>query len=239
VWLAITPACGGRRARAVQPSIGSTEVGIASWYGNPYHGRRAANGEIYDMEKFTAAHREFAFDTWVRVHNLHNGKSVDVRITDRGPFVDGRIIDLSRAAARAIDMIGAGLAKVRLVVIDHPTVDSGAGSMTAKTSVPAEKRFAVQAGAFRDHALAEKRRAWIEKLYGPARLIRREGATPLWRVLVGDFAHIEDAESLAQRIRKAGDASFVVPLDDGEPASGSTVSSDPPRVDRDSPIIPK
>lgn len=112
-------ACGRKRARiAKPPRIGKTESGIASWYGPPYHGRRSANGEVYDMEKLTAAHRTFAFDTWVRVRNLDNGKEIDVRITDRGPFVRGRIIDLSKAAARNIDMIGPGIAKVKLKVID-------------------------------------------------------------------------------------------------------------------------
>ncbi len=90
------------------PRIGQKENGIASWYGIPYHGRRAANGEIYDMEKLTAAHRTLPFDTWVRVHDLDNGKKIDVRITDRGPFIRGRIIDLSKAAARDIDMLRSG-----------------------------------------------------------------------------------------------------------------------------------
>ena len=80
------------------------QTGIASWYGYPYHGRQAADGEIYDMEKLTAAHRTLPFGTWVRVTNLANGKTVDVRITDRGPFVRGRIIDLSLSgAALALD----------------------------------------------------------------------------------------------------------------------------------------
>ncbi len=91
--------------------MGSTEIGIASWYGHPYHGRQAANGEIYDMEKLTAAHRTLPFDTWVRVENISNGKTVEVRITDRGPFVGDRIIDLSHAAAREIEMIGPGRCK--------------------------------------------------------------------------------------------------------------------------------
>ena len=93
------------------------ETGIASWYGVPYHGRRAADGSIFDMEKMTAAHRRLAFGTVVRVERLDNRKKVDVRITDRGPFVDGRIIDLSKGAARAIDLIGPGIAKVRITVI--------------------------------------------------------------------------------------------------------------------------
>ncbi len=105
----------------VKPArIGETQTGIASWYGVPYNGRRSANGEIYDMEKLTAAHRTFPFDTWVEVTNLSNDKRVDVRITDRGPFVDGRIIDLSRAAAREIDLVAAGIVRVRIKVIKKP-----------------------------------------------------------------------------------------------------------------------
>ena len=82
--------------------------------------RQAADGEIYDMEKLTAAHRTLPFGTWVRVTNLANGKTVDVRITDRGPFVDGRIIDLSKAGARAIAMLGPGTTRVRLNIVQAP-----------------------------------------------------------------------------------------------------------------------
>jgi rare lipoprotein A len=102
----------------VKPArIGATEIGIASWYGLPYNGRHSANGEIYDMQKLTAAHRSLPFDTWVEVTNLVNQKRVDVRITDRGPFVKGRIIDLSLAAAREIDMVQSGIVRVRIKVI--------------------------------------------------------------------------------------------------------------------------
>src|SRR6267378_1970841 len=84
--------CGKKKVAAHTPApapkIGAAETGIASWYGNPYHGRAAADGEIYDMEKLTAAHRTLPFNTWVRVYDLDTGKSVEVRITDRGPFVD-------------------------------------------------------------------------------------------------------------------------------------------------------
>jgi rare lipoprotein A len=106
----------------VKPArIGETETGIASWYGPPYHGRQSANGEIFDTEKLTAAHRSLPFDTWVEVTNLVNKKHVDVRITDRGPFVNGRIIDLSLAAAREIDMVGVGIVRVRIKVIQRPS----------------------------------------------------------------------------------------------------------------------
>jgi rare lipoprotein A len=119
--VALLAGCSARRStKQIIPRIGHHETGIASWYGDPYHGRHAANGEVYDMEKLTAAHRTYAFDTWLRVVNLSNDKSVVVRITDRGPFVDHRIIDLSRAAARDIDMLRAGTTKVRLEVIPAP-----------------------------------------------------------------------------------------------------------------------
>lgn len=100
--------------------IGTRQVGIASWYGDPYHGRKAASGEVYNMNAFTAAHKSLPFETWVRVKNLSNKKITEVRITDRGPFVAGRIIDLSRASAQQIELIGPGTAKVRIEVIRPP-----------------------------------------------------------------------------------------------------------------------
>src|SRR5260370_27984835 len=106
------------------PYFHSGDTGMASWYGHPYHGRAAANGEIYDMEKLTAAHRTLPFGTGVRVTNLANEKSVEVRIIDRGPFVGGRIIDLSHAAPEVIDMIGSGIGQVRLEIISAPAVAS-------------------------------------------------------------------------------------------------------------------
>ena len=108
------------RAHVAPARIGSTETGVASWYGNPYHGRPTASGEIYDMEKLTAAHRTLPFETWLDVRNLSNGKHVEVRVTDRGPFIDGRVIDLSLAAAREIDMVRSGTTRVRLKVIAPP-----------------------------------------------------------------------------------------------------------------------
>jgi rare lipoprotein A len=223
--------CGGRRTpRAVTPRIGQTQRGIASWYGNPYHGRRAANGEIFDMEKLTAAHRTYAFGTWVRVHNLDNGRTVDVRITDRGPFIDRRIIDLSRAAAREIEMIGPGLAKVKLEVIRPPEaaasnsregkraaskeeIRSAAPSIAEAAPRIAIEKFAVQVGAFRDRGNAESRRRDFEKADRPARLIRRDAPVPVWRVVVGEFERIEDAEALAAEIRAGGVEAMTVRLD--------------------------
>jgi rare lipoprotein A len=149
------------------PLVRSGETGLASWYGHPYHGRPAANGEIYDMEALTAAHRTLPFGTWVRVVNLSNDKTIDVRITDRGPFVENRIIDLSHAAAVAIDLIGPGVARVRLDILSVPTV------------APRENWYGVQAGAFLDPERAERLRASLERAFGPAHLVQ-----PLWYVSI-------------------------------------------------------
>lgn len=99
-------------------SLALTEEGIASYYADDFHGRKTSNGEIFDMNGMTAAHRTLPFNTKVQVTNLQSGKSVIVRINDRGPFKDDRIIDLSLAAAKAVEMIGTGTARVRLQVVE-------------------------------------------------------------------------------------------------------------------------
>jgi rare lipoprotein A len=183
------------------PRIQAGETGLASWYGHPYHGRPAANGEIYDMEGFTAAHRTLPFGTWVRVVNLTTDKTVDVRITDRGPFVENRIIDLSHAAAGAIGLIGPGVARVRLDIISVPT------------TAPAQNWYAVQAGAFIDRDRAEGLRGMLEREYGSARLVLRPGNPSMWRVLVGRAPSEEAANALAQRVRQGEGTALVVRLD--------------------------
>jgi rare lipoprotein A len=195
-----TEAARSARTPAVSPDY--VETGKASWYGHPYHGRAAANGEIYDMEKMTAAHRTLPFDTWVRVVNLANEKAIDVRITDRGPFVGNRIIDLSHAAAREIGLIGPGTAEVRVEVVSVPE--------NAPVAL-----YAVQVGAFRNRDNAERERTRMEQQYGRAKLIRREGETTLWRVLVGAEKTEDAADSLRQRIQKDSHErnGFVVRLD--------------------------
>jgi rare lipoprotein A len=191
--------------RAVTGEIRDGETGLASWYGHPYHGRPAANGEIYDMEKLTAAHRTLPFGTWVRVVNLGNGQTVDVRITDRGPFVESRIIDLSHAAAVAIALIGPGVAHVRLDILSVPTAASG------------ESWYAVQAGAFLDRDRAERLRSSLDRDFGSAHLVQRAGSPTLWRVLVGRVPSEEAAAALAQRIRGQTGTAFVVRLDPAVP----------------------
>jgi rare lipoprotein A len=191
-----------RAPGAAAPHPGATETGVASWYGDPYHGRRAADGSVYDMEQMTAAHRTLPFGTRVKVTNLTNGKTCEVRITDRGPFVDGRIIDLSRAAARSIDMIGPGTARVRLQI--------------QKSAEPREgdPAYAVQVAVYRDKSKAEKLRKDLKKTREPVTLVEREGDITQWRVLVGRKATSDQATALAERVREYTGSALVVRLDD-------------------------
>ncbi len=192
------------KAKAGSGSVtpGYAEEGIASWYGVPYHGRPAADGEIYDMEKLVAAHRVMPFNTWVRVTNLANNESVDVRIIDRGPFVNGRIIDLSKAAARNIGLLGPGVGKVRVEVISAPR------------DIPINDFYAVQTGAFSSRESAEHLREQYSERFGNAQLAVKQGPTPLWRVLVGKEPSIEAAQQLAIVLQADNKNVFVVRLDE-------------------------
>jgi rare lipoprotein A len=116
--LVFLAACSGQHRPVVPPSARASELeGLASYYAEPYHGRRTASGEVFDTYKaMTAAHRTLPFNTVVRVQNMANGKAVQVRINDRGPFITGRIIDLSVRAARAIDMLRSGVVLVTLQI---------------------------------------------------------------------------------------------------------------------------
>ena len=194
--------------------IGSTEKGVASWYGEPYHGRRAADGEIYDMEQLTAAHRTLPFQTWVEVTNLKNGKHVDVRITDRGPFVDGRIIDLSRAAAREIDMLRMGTTPVRLRVIKPPRIISSVmehpTEPSAKPAPSVVGEFAVQAGAFRDRKRAETFAASLLIFPFVRILPPDEPNGSLWKIWVGKGLTQEAANSLAEQLKSLSQQAFGV-----------------------------
>jgi rare lipoprotein A len=180
-----------------------TEQGNASWYGIPFDGRRASNGEIYDMHKLTAAHRTLPFDTVVRVTNLSNGKSTVVRITDRGPFVDNRIIDLSMAAAREIDSIGPGVVPVRLEILSAG-IDPSSGF------------FTVQVGAFRERGNAERLRERLNAEYSPIFIQPYDSPDGLfYRVRVGKVPGEDAAQQFGEKLRnREGFRPMVVRLDD-------------------------
>jgi rare lipoprotein A len=186
------------------PMARYTEQGNASWYGIPFDGRRASNGEIYDMHKLTAAHRTLPFDTVVRVTNLSNGKSTVVRITDRGPFVDNRIIDLSMAAAQEIDSIGPGVVPVRLEILS-PGIDPMSGF------------FTVQVGAFRDRSNAERLRERLNAEYSPIFIQPYDSPDGVfYRVRVGKVPGEDAAQHFGEQLRnREGIKPIVVRLDDG------------------------
>jgi rare lipoprotein A (peptidoglycan hydrolase) len=191
VWFALAAmfvaGCGHHAARVNAPiapaRIGSTETGVASWYGIPYDGRRAASGEVYDMRQLTAAHRRLPFQTWVEVTNLSNGKQVDVRINDRGPFVKGRIVDLSQAAARDIDMLRAGIARVRLKVIPPPSIVPPASPPNIPPSMPPRE------------PLREPPREPVEITAAPA-VVPAAAATPATEQPLADAAPLVTASPL-------------------------------------------
>lgn len=181
--------------------------GVASWYGEPFEGRSTASGEIYNMNAMTAAHRTLPFGTEVRVHDLDNGKSVDVRINDRGPFVGGRIIDLSHAAAEAMDMVGPGTAHVQLEILNPNTVYGP----TASPGI-----YAVQVGAFRTEDNAERLKAIIEPHYGPVVVQAHNDPQQglLYRVRVGQLTSEGTAAALAGDLKRDGlvSQSYIVRL---------------------------
>lgn len=190
-----------------QPSRGSTNEfeGDASYYGDPYHGRSTANGETFDKNKVTAAHRSLPFNTWVRVENLVNGKTVDVRINDRGPFVPGRIIDLSLGAARKIDMVQAGVVPVLLRIIkEAPNAN--------RNAKPADKIFyVVQAGAFRDESMAQELRRRLEKKYTGVYVDKPTSGKGFYKVWIGR-ALLREARRLQKLLKEDNIDSIVIQM---------------------------
>ena len=207
----------GRRYYVLDSAGGYVERGIASWYGREFHRRRTSSGEMYDMHAMTAAHKTLPLPTWVEVTNLENGRKVIVKVNDRGPFVGDRIIDLSYAAANALDMVRAGTARVEVRAIDMPASAEPAGRRAARAARRGTaKRVAnvgnagarrtdalfIQVGAFSEPANAEK---LVERL-------RRSGFDnvfvvsddSLHRVRVGPFHDVADYDRATDGLRRSG-----------------------------------
>lgn len=183
--------------------------GLASWYGPGFEGRHTANGEVFDGTLMTAAHRTLAFGTVVEVVNLDNGRRARVRINDRGPFVRKRVIDLSRAAARELGVIGPGLARVELYLVAGGGVAGGA--VEARTEAPGTL-FTVQVGAFLEVERARALQARLARRY-PAVAVRSDGT---WhRVQVQRFESRREAEELRRELARQGYPAVVVRLTDG------------------------
>jgi rare lipoprotein A len=180
----------GKRYYVLESSAGYRERGVASWYGRDFHGKRTSGGEPYDMHDMTAAHKTLPIPTWVEVTNLENGKSVVVKVNDRGPFVDDRIIDLSYRAAQDLDMIRSGTARVQVRALADP---SAAPPTTTAAATRGQNGFSIISAAEADTLDPEDLRN--ERLF----------------IQVGAFGDSDNAVSLVARLRRSGIAnSFIV-----------------------------
>lgn len=204
----------GKRYRTLDSSDGYRVRGIASWYGSKFHGRKTANGETYDMYAMTAAHRELPIPTYVEVTNLENGRRIIVRVNDRGPFHDNRVIDLSYAAAGRLGMLDKGTALVEVRAID-PSAPAPSPRVASSDAPGTTPRIFVQAGAFRDAGNASRLQKRLSRQL--ARDVRIEefmtDTGPLHRVQIGPVESVEQADRLASQMYTLGLQAPVVVID--------------------------
>jgi len=208
----LLPACGRHT-----PSVGSTstetksrsgifEYGIASWYGPGFHGKLTANGETYNMYAMTAAHKELPFDTWLRVDNLDNGRSTIVRINDRGPFIEGRIIDLSLSAAEDIGMVGPGTAQVDLYILDKNSSKKIYSRSNRTLAFQTKKQsFVVQIGSFRSKAEALRLKARLALQFPDVSISETSlSGETMFRIRMGSFGSRQGASEFRELLLKEG-----------------------------------
>jgi rare lipoprotein A len=189
------------------------EEGMASWYGEDFHGRKTSNGEIYDMYGMTAAHKTLPLGTYVRVRNTTNNRHVDVRVNDRGPFVRGRIIDLTYTAAKQIDILGPGTAPVQieaLGALDPTTKDASAPRYIPMDYYSGD--FTFQIGAFTEKANAQRLVQKLSAQYPNTHMAPFfDGRRTFYRVRVGRSTTLEQAEQFEQSLKIKGFAdTFIV-----------------------------
>ncbi len=209
--------------RLESPNRGTTQKGLASWYGGKFHGRPTASGEIYDMNRISAAHKQLPFGTVVEVRNRDNGRKLKVPINDRGPFIKGRIIDLSLGAARELHMFGAGLARVRIRVvrtapdgrklpISYSARDGPPSTLRAKAAPRNDgskpSGFKIQAGAFRERSVAAEFARRLRRDLGLDKVRIRKGGG--WYRVQIDRKRQKAADLVVRRLEKAGITAVVL-----------------------------
>ena len=177
--------------------INAIETGIASWYGPDFHGRQTANGEKYNMNGLTAAHRTLPFNTEVLVENLDNGKTVQVRINDRGPYAKDRVIDLSKAAAEKVEMISSGTVPVRIYLMNGESLD---------LSNLKKPHYTVQLGSYNDIASAKKKATEIRSSRVEEVIVDKK---KYYRIYFGDFSNPAIALEAQKRLEGLGHKGFV------------------------------
>jgi len=202
----------GQRYYVIKTAKGFRQRGIASWYGSKFHGHRTSSGEPYNMYAMTAAHKTLPLPSYVRVNNLENGKSVVVRVNDRGPFHDDRIIDLSYAAAKKLGITANGTGKVQIVHIDpdqtvrRPRVAAikNKPANSADREKPASRLY-LQVGAFAQRINAEQLQKRIASVLHSGEINTGYNIeNKLYRVRIGPLASIEEADKLADQLTQSG-----------------------------------
>jgi rare lipoprotein A len=180
------------------------QQGIASWYGKEFHGRKTSNGETYDMYGLSAAHKTLPLGTWVKVRNLENGRRLDLRINDRGPFVRGRVIDLSYGAAKKLGVVGPGTAKVEVVALGIRKADASRGERYTPVDYYSGE-FTFQVGAFAQRRNAERLRDQLKLRYANAHIEPFvNGEEIFYRVRVGRCTTLEEAAEFEAQLVGAG-----------------------------------
>ncbi len=198
----------GDTYEVLETNYGYRERGVASWYGKKFHGRPTSNQEKYNMYAMTAAHKSLPLPSYVRVRNLRNGKSVVVRVNDRGPFVDNRLIDLSYAAAIKLDMItdGTSLVEVTAISFDQPRAQAVEPVIAEKTATgPAETIF-VQVGAFGEPENARRRFNQLRDFGIDQAFVHEDTSTSpaLYRVRIGPIGDVHQYDSIVEQLQNVG-----------------------------------
>ncbi|MBX3026716.1 septal ring lytic transglycosylase RlpA family protein [bacterium] len=219
--------------KPLEPVPGASQIGVASWYGPGFHGRRTANGEVYDQYGLTAAHRTLPHGTWVEVTNLSNDRSVRVRINDRGPYVDDRVIDLSYTAAQRLDMVRSGIAPVRVEVVEGdllpqaipvaaapppapppPARPAPLAMVPVAAAPPVVDRggsYRVHVGVYVDYERARREQRRLDGVAGPVRLVLVDAPDArFYQLRAGPFASRGAAERAARQLADLGAPALVV-----------------------------
>jgi len=202
----------GQRYEPLSSHEGFVQSGIASWYGPDFHGKKTSNGEVYDMHGLTAAHKTLPLGVYVKVKNTENGREAVVRVNDRGPFVKGRIIDLSYAAAKKLGVDRAGTAPVRVEALGYR--EGGAGQYKALASYDAGT-YTVQVGSFQDQNNAERLSSVVRRQSGYSTVSKAEvRGEVFYRVFAGKYTSLRAAEKAEKEFIERGyPGSFAVALD--------------------------
>jgi rare lipoprotein A len=193
----------GQRYSVMNTNEGYKERGVASWYGKKFHGRKTSNGEVYNMYAMTAAHKTLPLPTKVRVKNLRNGRSIVVRVNDRGPFVKNRLIDLSYAAAKQLDFVDSGTTMVEITAATYSTPDNSQAKSQAQRSSDPQVMY-LQVGAFGDESNAQILKQRLHSSGLENVLIHRQSTSRqvMYRVRIGPISDVREYDELFKRVNR-------------------------------------